>query len=99
MTQLQLFDSVQLKEPIALSDGDTAPTGTPGAIVEIFNDGEAYLVELFGDWVKLERQDWIPSQPNDPEAFRTTIGVETVYPHQLYPMSSRSNLYPAQAAS
>lgn len=96
MTQLQLFDSIQLKEPIALSDGDTAPTGTPGAIVEIFNDGEAYLVELFGGWVKQVGQNWLPSDRNDPQAFRETIGVETVYPHQLQPVHSLANLHPAQ---
>jgi hypothetical protein len=43
-------------------DGEIAPAGTPGAIVEIFKDGEAYLVELFGVWVKQARQGWIPSE-------------------------------------
>jgi hypothetical protein len=42
MTQFQLFDSVNLKEGIALEEGDTAPEGTPGAIVEVFKDGEAF---------------------------------------------------------
>lgn len=31
-----------------------AEAGTVGAIVEIFNEGEAYLVELFGGCVKYE---------------------------------------------
>jgi len=47
MTKFQMFDSVTLNQDIQLSRGETAPRGTDGAIVEIFKDGEAYLVELF----------------------------------------------------
>lgn len=93
MSQFQLFDVVQLIEEIPLSGDftnaaiqpDLAPVGTSGAIVEMFNDGEAYLVELFGDWTKagLESDELISAEPDDPQAFRETIGVETVYPHQL----------------
>jgi len=84
MIKFQLFDSVKLKEEIALTDGGTAPIGTPGAIVEVFKDGEAYLVELFGDWVKYNgREDFVPAQREDAESFLETIGVETVYPQQL----------------
>lgn len=81
MSQFQLFDTVELKEAIALSGDfsnasmprEVAPIGTIGAIVEIFKDGEAYLVEWFGDWVTDEELG----------EFRETIGVETAYPHQL----------------
>ncbi len=52
MTRFELFDSVKLTEAIALTDGGTAPPGSLGAIVEVFREGEAYMVELFGDWVK-----------------------------------------------
>lgn len=93
MTQFQLFDVVKLKEPIHLSDPswsnalsgeDMASEGTPGAIVEVFNDGEAYMVELFGSWVKYDEQgDFIPASRSDEGTFIETIGVETVYPHQL----------------
>lgn len=84
MTQFQLFDSVKLTEPIELSEGGVAPVGTPGAIVEAFDQGEAFLVELFGKWVKItEQQEWINAEPDEPEAFMETIGVELVYPHQL----------------
>jgi len=93
MSQFQLFDVVQLTEAIPLSEDftnaatqpDVAPLGTHGAIVETFNDGEAYLVELFGGWAKVgaEADELISAEPNDPQAFRETIGVETVYPHQL----------------
>ena len=84
MSQFQLFDSVKLKEAIPLSEGDLAPEGTPGAIVEVFKNGEAYMVELFGRWVKAEIEgDFVPVDRDAPDAFMETIGVETVYPQQL----------------
>ena len=84
MSQFQLFDSVKLKEAIPLSEGGLAPEGTPGAIVEVFKNGEAYMVELFGGWVKAEIEgDFVPVDRDAPDAFMETIGVETVYPQQL----------------
>lgn len=84
MTQFQLFDSVQLLESVPLVEGDVAPEGTLGAIVEVFNAGEAFLVELFGQWVKYDDTgDFIPATQADPDAFMETLGVETVYPHQI----------------
>jgi hypothetical protein len=60
------------------------PEGTPGTIVEVLHEGEAYLVEFFGDWVKRDSQgNFVPSDGSDPEAFKETLGVEVVYPHQL----------------
>lgn len=80
----QLFDGVKLIEEIPLIDGGVASVGTVGAIVEVLNNGEAYIVELFGGWVKYDDGDnFIPATPDDPEAFRETIGVETLYTHQL----------------
>jgi hypothetical protein len=89
MSQFQLFDSISLKMPLQLDSGSVAPIGSSGAIVEVFNDGEAYLVELFGGWVKADRQgDFVPvdgaDAVTDPEAFMETIGVETVYPEQIH---------------
>lgn len=82
--KFQLFDSVKLKEAIALTDGGIAPEDTSGAIVEVFNDGEAYMVELFGDWVKYDAAEkFVPAQREDVDSFLETIGVETVYPQQL----------------
>ncbi len=79
-----LFDSVRLKEAISLTDGGMAEAGTVGAIVEIFNEGEAYLVELFGGWVKYdESENFIPAASQGQNIFRETIGIETVYPQQL----------------
>ncbi|MEB3281663.1 MAG: DUF4926 domain-containing protein [Lyngbya sp.] len=84
MKQFQLFDAVCLTEAISLSDGGIAPKGTAGTIVEVFNHNEAYLVELFGGWVKAEAGgDFIPATENEPDVFMETIGVETVYSHQL----------------
>ena len=60
--KFQLFDNVKLIEDSALSDGGITPQDTSGTIVEIFNNGEAYLVEFFGDWVKYSSDgNFIPS--------------------------------------
>ena len=84
MSQFQLFDDVNLTEEIPLTEGGVAPAGTVAAIIEVFKDGEAYMVELFGGWVKAEvARDFVPATQNEPGAFMETLGVETVYPHQL----------------
>lgn len=84
MSQFQLFDAVNLTEEIALTEGGVAPAGTAAAIVEVFNEGEAYTIELFGGWVKAEvGSDFVPATEEETDAFMETIGVETVYPHQL----------------
>ncbi|EDX77352.1 hypothetical protein MC7420_489 [Coleofasciculus chthonoplastes PCC 7420] len=89
MSKFQLFDAVNLTQEISLTDGGVAPPGTTGAIVEVFNNGEAYLVELFGGWVKAEISgNFIPANPDEPDAFMETLGVETVYPHQLHLVKS-----------
>jgi hypothetical protein len=79
-----MFDSVTLNQDIQLQTGGIAPQGTDGAIVEIFKDGEAYLVELFGGWLKFTTEgEMIETSQDDPEAFRDTLDVETLYPHQI----------------
>lgn len=84
MTQFQLFDSVKLKEAIPLTEGGTAAADTPGAVVEVFNQGEAYMVELFGAWVKSTADGhFIPANTNEDGAFMETLGVETLAPQQL----------------
>jgi hypothetical protein len=84
MSKFQLFDGVKLTEDIPLTDGGIAPIGTVGAIVEVLKDGEAYLVELFGDWVKYDEQGiFVSATRTEKGAFMNTIGVEIVYYHQL----------------
>lgn len=84
MTRFQLFDNVKLTENISLSDGGIAPEETRGTIVEVFNNGEAYLVELFGGWVKYDAEgDFIIANQEEKDAFMQTLGVETVYEHQI----------------
>ena len=84
---------MSLTEEIALADGGVAPPETAGAIVEVFKNGEAYLVELFGGWVKAEvGGDFVPATQDQPESFMETIGVETVYPHQLQLVKSASEM-------
>jgi hypothetical protein len=57
MSLFQLFDAVHLKEPILLAGGESVAAGTAGAIVEVLRDGEAFMVELFGGWVKEVKED------------------------------------------
>ncbi len=84
MSPFDLFDSVKLKEPLPLSEGGTLPVGTPGAIVEVFDQGEAYMVEFFGSWVKLDDQGrFIPASQEDEGSFMQTVGVEVAKPEQL----------------
>ena len=84
MSQFQLFDAVRLNASISLLEDGSAPVGTSGAIVEIFKDGEAYLVELFGEWVKEDEQGaFVLTARSELGAFMETIGVETVRPDQL----------------
>ncbi len=45
MSKFQMFDSVTLNQDIQLHSSGIAPQGNDCAIVEIFKDGEAYLVE------------------------------------------------------
>jgi hypothetical protein len=73
-----------LKESITLSDGTIVPAGTPGAIVEVLDRDEVYIVELFGEWVTLSAQGTlVASQPNAPDSFRETLGVADVSPDNL----------------
>jgi len=84
MKSFNLFDTVKTIEEITLSNGDIAPIDTIGVIVEIYNDGEAYEVELFGNWVKYDEQgNFVSATQAEKEAFMETIGVEIVYPNQL----------------
>jgi hypothetical protein len=93
MSKFQLFDAVNLTEAVALADGEIAPPETAGTIVEVFKKGEAYLVELFGGWVKAEvGGDFVPATEDEPGAFMETIGVETVYPHHLQLVKSADEM-------
>jgi len=84
MKKFQLFDGVKLTAEIPLTDGGIAPVGTVGAIVEVLNDGEAYIVELFGGWVKYDEPgNFVPATQDEEGSFMETIGVETAYPQQL----------------
>ncbi|MCL1475794.1 DUF2281 domain-containing protein [Argonema antarcticum] len=84
MMIFQLFDGVKLTEEIPLTDGGIAPIGTVGAIVEVLNNGEVYIVELFGGWVKYDdAENFVPATQDEEGAFMESIGVETVYPNQL----------------
>jgi len=84
MPTYYLFDSVKLTQEIKTYKGDLIPQDTIGTIVEIYNNGEAYEVELFGDWVEYDQTgQFIPSNSQNPNAFVETIAVETLYPNQI----------------
>ncbi|MEO1394804.1 MAG: hypothetical protein AAFV90_18010 [Cyanobacteria bacterium J06634_5] len=87
MEQFNLLDQVRLLKPIALESGfsnaltaqDEALIGTTGTIVEVLEPGQAFLVELFGDWVKLEPSEGLRrAQATEEGAFQETLGVEVV---------------------
>lgn len=82
--KFELFDAVELKESATLSEGQLVPAGVQGAIVEVFDQGDAYLVELFGGWVKIDQQgDRALAQQQEPGAFVETLGVALLYSQQL----------------
>lgn len=84
MTRYELFDSVRLREAITLADGRRIEAGTQGVVVELFQDGQAYLVELFGDWVTVgDEGNLMPATADDPEAFTETIGLATLTSQQI----------------
>ncbi|MGG6239575.1 hypothetical protein ACQ4N7_13185 [Nodosilinea sp. AN01ver1] len=106
MEQFELFDQVQLTDAIPLSGEmsnaleplEIAPVGIIGTIVEVLEPGEAFLVELFGDWVRLEEgAGLVRSTPNHATAFRETLGVEVVKAAQMNllhrPSAVKSDLF------
>ncbi len=93
MSQFQLFDAVQLTETIPLTDGGVASVGTVGTIVEVLKEGEAYIVELFGNWVKYDHEgNFMPATLDESEAFMETIGVEIVNPQQIILTASAAQI-------
>lgn len=79
-----LFDAVELTQATTLAEGQVVPAGVKGAIVEVLDQGEAYLVELFGEWVKDDQQgNWSKAQAEEAAAFQETLGVVLVAPAQL----------------
>ncbi|MEM9818631.1 MAG: DUF2281 domain-containing protein [Cyanobacteria bacterium P01_D01_bin.6] len=92
MDTFNLLDQVQLTAAIPLSSDmgnalkppEAAPVGTSGTIVEVLESGEAFLVELFGDWVRLqETVGLVRAEAEAPGAFRETLGVEVVSADQI----------------
>jgi len=70
MSQFQLFDRVQLMEPVAINSEQILPVGTVGAMVEVLQSGKAFLVEWFGDWVKLDDQgSFVAAAESESDAF------------------------------
>ena len=92
MKSFKLFDLVQLLEPIsihgdftnALEQYTTVPEGTTGTIVEVLEEDQAYLVELWGNWIRCQdNQRLEQAKPDFQDKFRETLGVEVIYAHQL----------------
>jgi hypothetical protein len=66
--------------------------------VEVLDPDEAFLVELFGDWVSLEDEAGLKRSTHDnPTAFRETLGVEVVKATQMNllhrPSAIKGNLF------
>jgi hypothetical protein len=59
--------------------------------VEVLELGQAFLVELFGDWVKLQEPEGLcRAESHEEGAFRETLGVEVVHSQQMV-LVHRSN--------
>jgi len=79
MLYFQLFDAVKLTQPVQLEDGSLIPADTPGAVVEVLGDGDAYLVELFGPWVRRNALgETVPASADAAGAFQRTLDVVTI---------------------
>lgn len=92
MEQFNLLDQIRLSEPVALVSNfsnalkaqQEAPIGATGTIVEVLEPGQIFLVELFGDWVKLEATEGLRrAQAFEEGAFQETLGVEAVRSQQM----------------
>ena len=92
MEQFNLFDRVQLIEPVALTgdfsnalaNQDKAASGTLGTIVEVLEPGRVFLVELFGHWVRLKDTEGLhQASAEEKGAFRETLGVEVMRVDQM----------------
>lgn len=84
MTHFKLFDTIKIIQELPLLKDKIVPVNTLGIIVEIYNNGEAYDVELLGDWVKYNPNgEMISSSPDTPDSFIESTGVVTLYPHQM----------------
>ena len=84
MAAFELFDTVKLSEDVTLAEGEVAPAGTLGVIVEVLEADEAFLVELFGAWVELNSKGTAAqSEEKSPTAIMETIGVAMAQPEQL----------------
>ena len=87
-----MFDLVELSEPISIHGDFTnsleqytmIPAGTTGTIVEVLEEDQAYLVELWGNWIRCQDNQKLEQvKPDSQDKFRETLGVEVVYIHQL----------------
>lgn len=79
-----LFDAVALTEATTLAEGQVVPAGAHGAIVEVFDQGAAYFIEVFGEWVQRTQEGkLVLAQPEEPAAFMETLGVACIAPAQL----------------
>jgi len=68
MSKFHLFDAIRLKTPVVDLNKKLIPADTPGTVVDILGDDEAYLVELFGEWVKYDLNgDMTPERWQDVE--------------------------------
>ncbi|OKH11162.1 DUF4926 domain-containing protein [[Limnothrix rosea] IAM M-220] len=95
--KFQLFDNVKLTEDITLNNGEIISKETRGTIVEVFNNGEAYLVEFFGNWVKYDSDGYfIPADKNGQDSFTETLGLETIHENQIVLTASARDLMGAK---
>ncbi len=91
MEKFNLFDAVTLTKAVVLSNGTEAPAGSVAAIVEALDDGQAYLVEVFDQWIALDESGRaLSSHPSAQNGYQTSLGVAFVKQEEI------ELLYPAE---
>ena len=83
--QFELFDGVRVKTNTLDSDGALIPAGTTGTVMDVLDNGTAYLVELLGDWTATQDSTTFVmlAEAEVPDIFRESLGVEIFRADQL----------------
>lgn len=83
--RFDLFDVVRVIDRSLDTHSSKIQTGTTGTIMEVLEDGQAYLVELMGDWSGTDDAATLVllAEAEVPDIFRETLGIEVFRAEQL----------------
>ena len=85
INQFELFDVVRVNADTLGSGGQPIAVGTTGTVMEVLDNGAAYLVELLGDWATDDDSTtfFVLAEAEVPDIFRETLGIEVFQIEQL----------------